>query len=240
MPSVSSRAPGRRADRSRTTQPGPRRADRCNGPSSAFEQDEVGDWVAWLECGHRQHVRHQPPWQERCLGPHAPRGARDAGPAHRSQCRACAEEGNVDTAGGDPACWAHAGLPGLRRPGRAPSRVSGQAVLSAPIATDPRAVHPLPSSVLDSAVVVNQIGRVSSVTVRQWLPRGPVTLGLPRRRTRATSGMVRDGPVGTSGNTTGATDPSHFPWKKDLDASKISNNWLIVCRFSMGGGNAEK
>jgi hypothetical protein len=30
-----------------------------------FHQDEVGDWVADLECGHTQHVRHDPPWQER-------------------------------------------------------------------------------------------------------------------------------------------------------------------------------
>jgi Protein of unknown function (DUF3565) len=27
-----------------------------------FHQDEVGDWVADLECGHGQHVRHQPPF----------------------------------------------------------------------------------------------------------------------------------------------------------------------------------
>jgi len=27
-----------------------------------FHQDEVGDWVADLGCGHRQHVRHRPPW----------------------------------------------------------------------------------------------------------------------------------------------------------------------------------
>lgn len=26
-----------------------------------FEQDEVGDWRAILACGHRQHVRHNPP-----------------------------------------------------------------------------------------------------------------------------------------------------------------------------------
>ena len=26
-----------------------------------FEQDEVADWVAILDCGHRQHVRHNPP-----------------------------------------------------------------------------------------------------------------------------------------------------------------------------------
>lgn len=30
-----------------------------------FHQDEVGDWVAELECGHGQHVRHEPPWQVR-------------------------------------------------------------------------------------------------------------------------------------------------------------------------------
>lgn len=30
-----------------------------------FRQDDVGDWVAELECGHTQHVRHKPPWQER-------------------------------------------------------------------------------------------------------------------------------------------------------------------------------
>lgn len=30
-----------------------------------FHQDDVGDWVAELECGHAQHVRHDPPWRER-------------------------------------------------------------------------------------------------------------------------------------------------------------------------------
>lgn len=30
-----------------------------------FHRDELNDWVADLECGHSQHVRHQPPWQER-------------------------------------------------------------------------------------------------------------------------------------------------------------------------------
>jgi hypothetical protein len=27
-----------------------------------FHQDERGDWVAELACGHNQHVRHRPPW----------------------------------------------------------------------------------------------------------------------------------------------------------------------------------
>jgi hypothetical protein len=31
----------------------------------AFHIDENGDWVADLDCGHRQHVRHQPPFANR-------------------------------------------------------------------------------------------------------------------------------------------------------------------------------
>ena len=27
-----------------------------------FHQDDYGAWVAELECGHQQHVRHDPPW----------------------------------------------------------------------------------------------------------------------------------------------------------------------------------
>jgi hypothetical protein len=30
-----------------------------------FHQDEEDHWVADLECGHTQHVRHDPPWQVR-------------------------------------------------------------------------------------------------------------------------------------------------------------------------------
>ena len=30
-----------------------------------FHLDEHEDWVADLECGHTQHVRHRPPWQVR-------------------------------------------------------------------------------------------------------------------------------------------------------------------------------
>ena len=30
-----------------------------------FHTDDLGDWVAELECGHGQHVRHDPPWQNR-------------------------------------------------------------------------------------------------------------------------------------------------------------------------------
>ena len=30
-----------------------------------YHQDEEGHWVAELECGHTQHVRHNPPWINR-------------------------------------------------------------------------------------------------------------------------------------------------------------------------------
>ena len=31
----------------------------------SFRQDDEGHWIADLECGHSQHMRHQPPWQVR-------------------------------------------------------------------------------------------------------------------------------------------------------------------------------
>jgi hypothetical protein len=30
-----------------------------------YHQDEEQHWIAELECGHSQHVRHDPPWQIR-------------------------------------------------------------------------------------------------------------------------------------------------------------------------------
>ena len=30
-----------------------------------FHLDEEQHWVAELACGHNQHVRHTPPWQNR-------------------------------------------------------------------------------------------------------------------------------------------------------------------------------
>ena len=32
---------------------------------AGFHQDDQHDWVAELECGHNQHVRHDPPFQIR-------------------------------------------------------------------------------------------------------------------------------------------------------------------------------
>jgi hypothetical protein len=30
-----------------------------------YRQDERGDWIAELACGHRRHVRHRPPFELR-------------------------------------------------------------------------------------------------------------------------------------------------------------------------------
>ncbi|MCP3138115.1 GNAT family N-acetyltransferase [Pyxidicoccus xibeiensis] len=32
---------------------------------TGFHLDREGHWVADLECGHRQHMRHEPPWMVR-------------------------------------------------------------------------------------------------------------------------------------------------------------------------------
>ncbi len=32
---------------------------------TGFRRDDEGHWVAELECGHTQHLRHDPPWQRR-------------------------------------------------------------------------------------------------------------------------------------------------------------------------------
>lgn len=31
----------------------------------SFHLDEENHWMAKLDCGHTQHVRHSPPWQNR-------------------------------------------------------------------------------------------------------------------------------------------------------------------------------
>jgi hypothetical protein len=32
---------------------------------TGFHRDPDGEWVAELQCGHAQHVRHNPPWESR-------------------------------------------------------------------------------------------------------------------------------------------------------------------------------
>ena len=73
-----------------------------------FETDEDGDWVALLRCGHRQHVRHKPPFRV-VLGrsPHWAVGT-------PLNCVLCDEEeenlaadARTEEAGGSPACLAN-------------------------------------------------------------------------------------------------------------------------------------
>ena len=89
----------------RGSEQGPGGATRLIGVQRAivgFEQDEVGDWVALLECGHRQHVRHQPPWRElEWVLTAEGRLGRLGSPL---DCVACDETGEER---GDPACWAN-------------------------------------------------------------------------------------------------------------------------------------
>jgi hypothetical protein len=57
---------------------------------TGFHQDELGDWVADLECGHGQHVRHDPPWRERAWVTEA--STRNAAIGSVLECRKCDEE----------------------------------------------------------------------------------------------------------------------------------------------------
>ena len=58
---------------------------------TGFIQDEAGDWIALLACGHRRHVRHRPPLVERpwVLTP----AGRAAMVGETLGCAACAEAG---------------------------------------------------------------------------------------------------------------------------------------------------
>jgi hypothetical protein len=59
----------------------------CTTIITGFHQDADGDWVADLACGHRQHVRHRPPWQSRpWVASEAGRAAKLGAPI---ECPAC-------------------------------------------------------------------------------------------------------------------------------------------------------
>lgn len=38
---------------------------RCPRQIIGYHLDHEGHWVAQLLCGHNQHVRHDPPWDQR-------------------------------------------------------------------------------------------------------------------------------------------------------------------------------
>jgi hypothetical protein len=56
-----------------------------------FHQDEQGDWVADLACGHGQHVRHQPPLSVRVWA--TTEEGRQGRLGSELNCRRCDEEG---------------------------------------------------------------------------------------------------------------------------------------------------
>ena len=59
-----------------------------------FDQDEVGDWVAILACGHTQHVRHNPPLVSRPWVLTETGRRRFLG--HQLDCERCDGEGSPD------------------------------------------------------------------------------------------------------------------------------------------------
>ena len=59
-----------------------------------FYQDKTGHWAARLECGHEQHVRHDPPWvvREWVLS----ETGRAGWIGRTMECRKCDELQNID------------------------------------------------------------------------------------------------------------------------------------------------
>jgi len=77
-----------------------------------LRQDADGDWVAELDCGHDQHVRHRPPFESRPWVLTEETRAERIGTAR--DCPLCdrgAPPARVDY-GGEAACFAHVVCPG--------------------------------------------------------------------------------------------------------------------------------
>jgi hypothetical protein len=55
-----------------------------------FHRDEFGDWVADLDCGHGQHMRHNPPWTSRPWV--TTEGGRASRIGTKFPCKRCAEQ----------------------------------------------------------------------------------------------------------------------------------------------------
>lgn len=81
-----------------------------------FHQDEEGDWVAHLSCGHTQHVRHRPPFQERPWV--VEEEGRRSRIGARLECPLCdrveppTTSWDADPGGGEAACYAPLVCPG--------------------------------------------------------------------------------------------------------------------------------
>ncbi len=64
-------------------------------PITGYHKDELDDWVAELACGHFQHVRHNPPWQNRPWVETA--DGRQAMLGYQLYCKKCEEGAPPDT-----------------------------------------------------------------------------------------------------------------------------------------------
>ena len=60
---------------------------------TGFEKDDEGHWRAILECGHRQHVRHDPPLVERTWV--LTQAGRDSRLGLELNCKRCDEESDT-------------------------------------------------------------------------------------------------------------------------------------------------
>jgi len=142
---------------------------------TGFDRDDVGDWVAQLACGHRQHVRHRPPFQQRpwVTSP----GGRRSRVGAPLECRLCerAELPEGLVAGRRSPSWDEATLPAaLRRDHRLAEGTwavvtveSGRARLTA--RTDPP---------LDRALETGDTQPVPPAVCHQVTPVGAVRLHL--------------------------------------------------------------
>lgn len=61
---------------------------------TGYHTDDEGHWVAQLDCGHNQHVRHDPPWMNRIWVISA--SGRDSMLGHQLECKKCDEGAPVD------------------------------------------------------------------------------------------------------------------------------------------------
>ena len=65
-------------------------------PMTGYHKDAEDDWVAELACGHFQHVRHNPPWQNRPWVVTA--AGRESMLGHALECKKCDEGAPRDSA----------------------------------------------------------------------------------------------------------------------------------------------
>ncbi|WP_237060260.1 DUF3565 domain-containing protein [Microbulbifer sediminum] len=68
-------------------------------PIVGYHRDEEHHWVARLGCGHNQHVRHDPPWQNRPWVVTA--AGRESMLGYRLDCRKCDEGAPPDRREGE-------------------------------------------------------------------------------------------------------------------------------------------